>query len=181
MDMGTLDIDGGPERGFEPNATPKQGNPVVSLVYVARDETGRTVLVRVTGQDRRLRAVTTGDIIHDLSGSVSALNKPIFRAVGEAMDAEECLPIDGIHTVDGLGLVTVLVDEGPIPSKQLMDVSSRCESDMHGLIGDLRAGTLLTDCQVAGQRGYRATSKARNLISGFRNDGNNGDLARQNG
>jgi predicted transcriptional regulator len=65
-----------------------------------------------------------------------------------------------VHNDRSLGLLAVVVDEGPISAIELLDAADVCESDLHGTVTELRAAGLLDEADVAGRRGYEATEIA---------------------
>ena len=65
-----------------------------------------------------------------------------------------------VHNDRSLGLLAVVVDQGPISVIDLLDTADMCESDLHGTITEFRAAGLLTEVNVAGRRGYEATDAA---------------------
>lgn len=69
-----------------------------------------------------------------------------------------------------LGLVVTLVDRGPLGVVALLDGTTLCESDLHGLLAELRAAGLIAETEVDGRRGYEATDRARTAIRTLRGE-----------
>lgn len=67
-----------------------------------------------------------------------------------------------------LSLLDEIDTRGPIPVRTLLSTRECCESDLHGICAELRAAGLLTETEVAGERGYRATEQAREALSRLR-------------
>ena len=84
-------------------------------------------------------------------------------------DAAKAVPepvrrlIRGTHNDRGLGLLLTIDDRGGVPVRELLR-DDLCESDLHGLCGELRAAGLLEPCEVAGERGYRTTETAHEAL-----------------
>jgi len=60
-----------------------------------------------------------------------------------------------------LALLREIDADGPLAVRTLLSRYDLCESDLHGLCTELRAAGLLAEAEVAGERGYRATERAR--------------------
>jgi hypothetical protein len=79
---------------------------------------------------------------------------------------ERRLPTDRLSPADGaLGVVADLVDRGPLPVRALLSDHGLCESDLHGLLAELRAAGLVREATVGGRRGYAATDAARAAVA----------------
>jgi len=63
-----------------------------------------------------------------------------------------------------LGLLAVVVDEGPIAAIDLLDAADMCESDLHGTITEFRAAGLIDEAEVAGAARLRGDSVAVEAI-----------------
>ena len=79
-------------------------------------------------------------------------------------------PLATVSDPRGLGLLVLLFDRGPTPVRALLGRTDLCESDLHGLVGDLRAAGLLEPTDVGGERGYALTERATASISQQRDD-----------
>lgn len=69
----------------------------------------------------------------------------------------------GVHTDRGLGLLVTIDDRDGVAVRELL-ADDLCESDLHGLCGELRAAGLLEESEVAGERGYRTTEAAHEAL-----------------
>ena len=67
-----------------------------------------------------------------------------------------------------LGLLAEIESRGPIAVRDLLAAYDLCESDLHGLCAELRAAGLLAETEVAGERGYRTTERASEMLSRLR-------------
>jgi hypothetical protein len=59
-----------------------------------------------------------------------------------------------------LGLLVELDARGPLSVRELLGADDRCESDLHGMLGELGAAGLVVERDVGGERGYAITDEA---------------------
>ena len=131
-------------------------------MQTVRDGDGETdLLVKRSAESSRVRDPETGEeryVDNDqisvvdgespLATAASGVPEPVRRTLGAVRDDRS------------LGLLAVVVDEGPIAAIDLLDAADMCESDLHGTITEFRAAGLIDEAEVAGRRGYEATSVA---------------------
>lgn len=78
---------------------------------------------------------------------------------------ERRLPTDQLSPAEeALGVVADLVDRGPLAVRALLSDHPLCESDLHGLLAELRAAGLIREATVGGRRGYASTDAARAAV-----------------
>lgn len=53
---------------------------------------------------------------------------------------------------------------GPLPARDLLGRIDCCESDLHGIISELRAAELVTEIDLPGGRGYQTTARASEAL-----------------
>ncbi len=135
-------------------------------MQTVRDATGETyLLVKRSAESSRVRDPATGaeryvdnddlrvvDGESPLATAASGVPAPVRRAVGAVRDDRS------------LGLLAVVVDEGPIAAIDLLDAADMCESDLHGTLTEFRAAGLVDEAAVAGRRGYEATPAAVDAV-----------------
>jgi hypothetical protein len=63
-----------------------------------------------------------------------------------------------------LSLLADIDTRGPLSVRTLLSTQDCCESDLHGLCAELRAAGLLAETEVAGERGYRTTERASEVL-----------------
>jgi hypothetical protein len=103
-----------------------------------------------TGETRYLPTdalTTTGD--PPLATAARRVPEPVRRLVTAA------------HSDGALGLLVDLDERGPLAVRDLLGDTELCESDLHGLVGELRAAGLVAEAEVDGDRGYRLTDEGR--------------------
>ncbi|WP_144924924.1 DUF7346 family protein [Halorubrum salsamenti] len=145
-------------------------------MQTVRDAAGETyLLVKRSAESSRVRDPATGEeryVDNDelrvvdgespLATAASGVPAPVRRTLGAVRDDRS------------LGLLAVVVDEGPIAAIDLLDAADMCESDIHGTISEFRAAGLIDEVDVAGRRGYEATSVAVKAL-GLLRGGSEGD------
>ncbi|WP_049897760.1 DUF7346 family protein [Halorubrum distributum] len=131
-------------------------------MQTVRDGDGETyLLVKRSAESSRVRDPVTGaeryvdneelsvvDGESLLATAASGVPEPVRRTLGAVRDDRS------------LGLLAVVVDEGPIAAIDLLDAADMCESDLHGTLTEFRAAGLVDEAEVAGRRGYEATAVA---------------------
>ncbi|PAU85424.1 hypothetical protein CK500_01770 [Halorubrum salipaludis] len=131
-------------------------------MQTVRDAAGETyLLVKRSAESSRVRDPATGEERYvdneelsvvdgesPLATAASGVPAPVRRTLGAVRDDRS------------LGLLAVVVDEGPIAAIDLLDATDMCESDIHGAITEFRAAGLIDEVDVAGRRGYEATPVA---------------------
>ena len=96
-----------------------------------------------------------------------------LAAAAEAVPAPVRKLLSAVHDDRGLGLVVVLARE-PRSARVLLEATDLCESDLLGLLSELRAAGLVEEVTVDGDRGYAATGEARRAVEALadtRSDG----------
>lgn len=64
-----------------------------------------------------------------------------------------------------LALLLELDAEGPLAVRTLLARTDLCESDLHGRLAELRAGGLIEERKIAGERGYATSETASDALS----------------
>lgn len=137
---------------------------------VRTDDGDRYLLVHRTGESSRVRDPVTGEehslaterleTLPDesaLDTAASAIPEPVRRLVSAVPDDR------------ALGLLHEIDARGPIAIRDLLSYDL-CESDLHGLCGEFRAAELIEPCEVAGERGYRATADGSTALAVLREE-----------
>lgn len=137
-----------------------------------RDESGkRYLLVKESAESSRVRDPATGeerylpnDELEPVEGSsplataATAVPAPV-RAVASAVPDDRAM-----------GLLVELDTQGPLGVRTLLARYDLCESDLHGLLAEFRAAGLVTEVEVAGERGYETTTTASDALAHLRAD-----------
>ncbi|WP_434520841.1 DUF7346 family protein [Halorubrum sp. AS12] len=143
---------------------------------VRNDEGETYLLVKRSAESSRVRDPATGaeryvdnddlrvvDGESALATAASGVPEPVRRTLGAVRDDRS------------LGLLAVVVDEGPIAAIDLLDAADMCESDLHGAITEFRAAGLVDEVDVAGRRGYEATTVAIEAMGLLRSGSEGGE------
>ncbi|KDS92015.1 hypothetical protein FK85_10720 [Halorubrum saccharovorum] len=145
-------------------------------MQTVRDTAGETyLLVKRSAESSRVRDPATGEERYVDNDELSVVDgeSPLATAAS-GVPASVRQTIRAIRDDRSLGLLAVVVDEGPIAAIDLLDAADMCESDLHGAIAEFRAAGLIDEAEVAGRRGYEATSvavEAMGLLRGGSADG----------
>jgi len=129
------------------------------------DASGRRyLLLKRSGESSLVRDVESGEERYLPNEELSARHgvDPL-SAVAEAVPAPVRRLLGAVHDDRGLGLVVTLARE-PRPARALLEATDLCESDLLGLLSELRAAGLVEEATVDGERGYAATDAAREAV-----------------
>lgn len=135
-----------------------------------RDADGTTyLLVKRSGESSRVRDPETGAERYVANADLEVLEgeSPLETAAAGVPESVRRI-IGAVHDDRTLGLLVLIVDEGPLSVLDLMDGADMCESDLHGRLAEFRAAELIREVDVAGRRGYEATETAEEAIERLR-------------
>ncbi|WP_276300618.1 DUF7346 family protein [Halorussus lipolyticus] len=132
-----------------------------------RDDAGDVFLVvKESGDSCKVRDPETGEETHrnradlepvsgesPLATSARAIPEPARRILTAAPDDR------------ALGLLVELRERGPHSVRHLLDATDLCESDLLGLLTEFRAGGLVEETTVMGERGYATTETAEDGLA----------------
>lgn len=130
------------------------------------DEDGKRYLLLKRSRDSSLvRDAETGDHRHlptdeltvvegtsPLETAAESLPNGVRRVVTAARDART------------LGLLVALAAADGLSARALLDAEDYCESDLNGLVAELRAAGLVETATVDGEEGYRLTDDAAAVV-----------------
>ncbi|MFC7324704.1 hypothetical protein ACFQMF_08935 [Halorubrum rutilum] len=145
-------------------------------MQTVRDADGDTyLLVKRSAESSRVRDPATGAERYVDNDELEVVDgeSPLATAAS-GIPAPVRRTMRAVHDDRSLGLLAVVVDEGPLPVIGLLDATDLCESDLHGTVAELRAAGLIDEVEVDGRRGYEATAAATEAIGLLRGgpDGN---------
>lgn len=146
-------------------------------MQTVRDANGDTyLLVKRSAESSRVRNPDTGEERYVDNADLTVVDgeSPLATAAS-GVPAPVRRLLRAVHDDRSLGLLAVVVDEGPLPVIELLDATGMCESDLHGTVTELRAAGLIREADVAGRRGYAATETATEAVDSLR--GLSGDTA----
>ncbi|WP_410765321.1 hypothetical protein [Haloferax sp. DFSO60] len=135
-----------------------------------RGPDGRTyLLVKQSSDSSRVRDPETGDeqyLPNDELEGVSG-ESPLETAA-RGIDSSIRTILTAVPNERALGLLVEFVDRGEVPILDLLDSYDLCESDLHGLLVEFKIAGLIEETEVYGERGYAATTVAKDGIERLR-------------
>lgn len=135
-----------------------------------RDESGKRYLLLKEAADAWLvRDPATGaESYVDADRLELADGESPLEAAARAVPPEVRQVVAGVPEPAALGLLVEVVDRGPIPARDLLAATDRCESDVVGMLSSLRAADLLEETTVGDAAGYRATDAGADAVAALR-------------
>jgi hypothetical protein len=131
-----------------------------SMRAVRGPEGRRLVLESDGGDAARVYDPATGDrdsIPHD---ALEPIEDAPLAVVAERVDDPLRALVTAIPDERALGLLVFVADNGPTPVRTLLDRTTYCESDLHGLLVHLTAAGLLDERRADDGRTYTITDTA---------------------
>lgn len=117
----------------------------------------RYLLVKSSGDSSLVRDPATGAERYLPNEELTPVGESPLVATAAAVPEAQRRLILGVHSESDLGLLVELDARGPLPVRELLGAYDLCESDLHGRLAELRAGGLVKETEVGGERGYGAT------------------------
>lgn len=128
----------------------------------------RYLLVKRSGESSLVRDPETGEERYLPNDELTVTGDSPLAVAAGSVPTEVRRLVTAVHSAEGLGLLVELDDRGPLAVRELLDSYDQCESDLHGLVGELRAAGLLEERDVGGRRGYGLTESARQGLAELR-------------
>jgi hypothetical protein len=137
-----------------------------------RDESGRRyLLLKRSGDAWLVRDPETGEESYRDGDALSpADDEPPLAAAARAVPADVRTLLSAVPDERALGLLVELDERGPLPVRTLLGAYELCESDLHGLLAELRAAGLVVERSVAGERGYGLAEAGADAVASVRRD-----------
>lgn len=124
------------------------------------DEDGNQyLLLKESGESSLVRDPETGERTHLPTDSLEPADERALDTILSSVPAAVVDLLTAVHDERALAVLLELDAEGPIAVRTLLGSYDFCESDLHGLLAELQAAGLITESQVAGERGYEVTEK----------------------
>jgi hypothetical protein len=128
----------------------------------------RYLLVKQSGESSLVRDPETGEERYLPNEELAVTgDSPLELAARNVPEASRRI-LTAVHSEQSLGLLVELDERGPLSVRDVLGSYDLCESDLHGLFAELRAAGLVTEADVAGERGYRLTDLAREGLAELR-------------
>lgn len=134
-----------------------------------RDAEGDQYLLERAGEETWLvRDPETGERRHLPASACERVDAAPLETAAAGVRAPTRRLLTAVHDERALGLVCTIVDAGPTAVRTLLAETTYCESDLHGVLAELRAAGLLAETTVAGERGYEPTEAATAAVADLR-------------
>ena len=141
-------------------------------MQTVRDAAGdRYLLVKRSAESSRIRDPDTGEEEYRPNDALTFEAEAPLSVRAAAVPESVRRVVTAAHDDRSLGLLIELVDRGPLSAVELLSTTDLCESDLHGLLTELRAAELAVETSVHGERGYDATETARRAAASLRTVG----------
>lgn len=141
---------------------------------IAEDETGRRYLVlKQSHEASRVRDVGTGEERYVENDHLSPVaGESVLDAAIRVVPDSTRRVIVGVPDERALGLLVDLGSSGPIAVESMLERYDLCESDLNGLLAELRLADLIEAVDVDGRPGYALTGTGSEGLSQLHPDGN---------
>jgi hypothetical protein len=141
-------------------------------VQTVTDEDGNSLIRLKRSDDASLvRDPETGAERYVPNDSLTDESDAPLATVASGVDPATRRAILACRDERSLGLLVELVDRGPTAVETILSATDLCESDLHGVLAEFRAGGLVAETTVAGRPGYEPTDDAERVVKRFRGDG----------
>jgi len=135
-----------------------------------RDGDGnRYLLLKQSGDSSLVRDPETGERHHLPNEEIEVLDdESAVSTVLDAVPDEVATLVTAVHDERALALLLEIDAEGPMAVRTLLSEYDFCESDLHGLLGELQAARLISETKVVGERGYETTAAGARALAHLR-------------
>lgn len=130
------------------------------------DAAGRRYLLLKRSRDSSLvRDAETGEQSYRPTEELTVVDgtSPLATATEGVPEPARRL-VSSVRDDRTLGLLVALEAADGLAARTLLDAEDYCESDLHGLVGELRAAGLVEPTTVDGEEGYRLTAGAAAVV-----------------
>jgi hypothetical protein len=132
-------------------------------------EGNRYLLLKQSAASSLVRDPETGETQYLPTASLDPVTgQSALATAAGALPAEVRRLLVAVPDERALGLLLELDADGPTAVRTLLSAYDLCESDLHGLLAELRAAGLLAETTVAGERGYETTETASETLASLR-------------
>ena len=121
----------------------------------------RYLLLKRSADASLVRDPQAGETRHLPTDELSATGDPPLSVAAGRVPEPARRMVSTVDSPTALGLLVELDERGPLAVRTVLGDTELCESDLHGLVGDLRAAGLVAETDAAGDGGYRLTDAGR--------------------
>jgi hypothetical protein len=136
---------------------------------VENEDGDRYLLLKESAESSLVRDPETGETQYLPTAALDPVagQSPLATAARELPSDVRTLLV-AVPDERALGLLLELDADGPLAVRTLLSAYDLCESDLHGLLAELRAAGLLAETTVTGRRGYGTTETASETLATLR-------------
>ncbi|MDG5775694.1 hypothetical protein VB773_16705 [Haloarculaceae archaeon H-GB2-1] len=128
---------------------------------VRDDDGNRYLLLKESSDSSLVRDPETGDSMHLPNDELEPVDgESPLETAASSIDGDVRRVLTATHDGRSLGLLVEIGRRGPVSVRVLLDAYDLCESDLHGLLAEFRAASLIREADAPGGRGYETTATA---------------------
>jgi hypothetical protein len=128
----------------------------------------RYLLVKRSDESSLVRDPETGEERYLPNEELSGTGEPPLVVAARRVPEPTRRLLTAVPSERALGVLLELDERGPMAVRTVLASHDLCESDLHGLFGELRAAGLVAEADVDGRRGYRLTDSGREALDSVR-------------
>ena len=128
----------------------------------------RYLLVKQSDESSLVRDPETGEERYLPNEELSGTGEPPLAVAARRVPKPTRRLLTAVPSERALGVLFELDECGPMAVRTVLASYELCESDLHGLFGELRAAGLVAEADVDGRRGYRLTDHGREALDSVR-------------
>lgn len=131
-----------------------------------RDSAGRKyILEKESAESSQVRNPITGERTNLPNEELERIDgSSPLEIAAESLPSEAVDLVASVPSERALGILVTLDARGPTRVRTLLDSTTLCESDLHGLLASLTAANLVETETVAGERGYAVTESTQKAL-----------------
>ncbi|MFB6228832.1 MAG: hypothetical protein ABEH88_09785 [Halobacteriales archaeon] len=131
-----------------------------------RDDAGRRyLLLKESAEACLIRDPDTGEERYVENERLTRIGQSPLVTAAERLSTETHRRLDVGPDERVLGLLSELDRRGPLAVRTILADYDVCESDLHGMLGELRAAGAIEEASVAGERGYGLTDATQEILN----------------
>ena len=128
----------------------------------------RYLLVKQSAESSLVRDPTTGEERYLPTDELSVTGESPLEVAAASVPEAPRRVLTAVRDERSLGVLVELEERGPLSVREVLGAYDLCESDLHGVVGELRAAGLVTETEVDGERGYGTTALASEGLASLR-------------
>ncbi len=128
----------------------------------------RYLLVKQSADSSLVRDPTTGEERYLPTDELSVTGESPLEVAAASVPEAPRRVLTAVRDERSLGVLVELEERGPLSVREVLGAYDLCESDLHGVVGELRAAGLVTETEVDGERGYGTTALASEGLASLR-------------